>query len=90
MTDYSNPADFEQQQEYDERVIEIARVAKVVRAAAGSTSASRSFQAITAAALAWVSARRTPSRTRCVKPPNGRTGTCIKWSPWDQLSLTLL
>ena len=31
MTDYSNPAEFEQQQEYDERVIEIARVAKVVK-----------------------------------------------------------
>ena len=31
MTDYSNPAEFEQQQEFDERVIEIARVAKVVK-----------------------------------------------------------
>ena len=31
MTDYSIPAEFEQQQEYDERVIEIARVAKVVK-----------------------------------------------------------
>jgi small subunit ribosomal protein S5 len=31
MTDYSNPAEFDQQQEYDERVIEIARVAKVVK-----------------------------------------------------------
>ena len=31
MTNYSNPAEFEQQQEYDERVIEIARVAKVVK-----------------------------------------------------------
>lgn len=31
MTDYSIPAEFEQQQEFDERVIEIARVAKVVK-----------------------------------------------------------
>src|SRR4030065_214100 len=31
MTDYSNPAEFEQQQEYDDRVIEVVGVAKVVK-----------------------------------------------------------
>ena len=68
MADYENTEQqsFEAQDQFEERVIEIARVAKVVKAVAASSSVSRLWSAISGA-HPWVWARRMPCPMPCAK-----------------------
>ena len=74
-----NMEDFQSlEPQFDERVIDIARVAKVVKVVVAFRSVSPWLWATITETLVWVSVKPAQSRTRCAKQANAPIKICTR------------